>query len=216
MSAASQAQELQAAILARAKTLADETVAGAKREAGRILEQAERRLREREEHELARIKAMVERVYKQRVQASEIKMRSEQDQLKWAHVQTVMDALQGRLRQLVEDDEAYLPLLQQLIAQAASSIPEDELIAKEGPGDYKRLQKNWDSFVQETMPGKHITLSPECKDCIGGVIVSNVDNTIRVDNRFEGRLERQREHLQRLNVDRLFASAEPMGALFNG
>ena len=216
MNTATQAQELHAAILSRAKALADETIAGAKREAGRILEQANRRLHGQEELEMARIKAMAERVYRQRVQASEIKMRSEQDQLKWAHVQTVMDTLNGRLKQLVKDDKVYLPLLQQLLVRAAGQIPDDELIAEVSPGDYRRLQTDWDSFVREVLPGKRITLSPECQDDIGGVLVHNADNSIRVDNCFEGRIARLRDELQRLITERLFASAASMGALFNG
>ena len=49
-----------------------------------------------------------------------------------------------------------------------------------------------------------------------GVLVRNADNTIRVDNRFEGRLERLADAMQRVIVERLFATATPMGSMLSG
>lgn len=216
MNSVSQAHELQQAILARAKQLADESLAGAKLEAQRIVEHGSSRLRERETHERARIEALAERVYRQRVQASEIKMRTELDQLKWVHVQEVLDRLQTRLAELTEDGDTYLPLLQKLMSQAAEAIPGERLVAQVSVDDYQRLEKTWDSFAKTVAPGKHIELSPDCKECTGGVVVRNEDNTIRIDNSFGGRTERMETSLYRLIMERLFASAEPMGALFSG
>jgi len=216
MNSVTQAHELQQAILARAKQLADESLGGAKKEAQRIIEHGSSRLREREAHEHARIEAMADRVYRQRVQSSEIKMRSELDQLKWVHVQAVIDRLQMGLTELAADGDTYMPLLKKLLAQAAEEIPDEKLVAQVNVDDYKRLKDGWESFAKAAVPGKHIELSPDCKDCSGGVVVRNEDNTIRVDNSFGGRMERMAASLHRLIMERLFASAEPMGALFSG
>jgi len=204
---------LQSALLARAKALADETLGRGKHEAQRILADTELRLRAREDSEHLSAKARAERVYRQKVQAAEIKMRAELDQLRWTHVQQVLDALQDRLAALVEDEKRYLPLLKALIANAARDIEDQELIAEVNARDYTRLHAQWPAIAAELAPGKNIVLSPECENCSGGVMVRNATNNIRVDNRFEGRLERLSDEMQRAIVERLFASATPMTML---
>ncbi|MBI5462742.1 MAG: V-type ATP synthase subunit E [Gammaproteobacteria bacterium] len=210
MNTEQQVETLQSALLARARALADETLARAKHEAERIGAEADTRLRVREESEQASAKQRAERVYRQKVQAAEIKMRAELDQLRWAHVQQVLDALQERLTTLVEDDAVYLPLLKALIARAAQAIEDGDLVAQVNARDYTRLQAHWSTLAAEWVPGKRIVLSPEGEDCSGGALVRNRDNTIRVDNRFEGRLERLADELQRIIVERLFATATPL------
>ncbi len=210
MSTERQVETLQNALLARAQALANETLGRGKREAERIVADTELRLHAREDSEHLSAKARAERVYRQKVQAAEIKMRAELDQLRWTHVQQVMDALQGRLAALVEDEQRYLPLLKALIANAAQDIEDRELIAEVNARDYTRLRAQWPAIAAEVAPGKTIVLSPECKDCSGGVLVRNAADNIRVDNRFEGRLERLADEMQRVIVERLFAAAAPM------
>lgn len=216
MSQETQLENLQGALLARARALADETTVRGKREADRIIQDTHARLHAREETEHASAKARAERVYRQKVQAAEIKLRAELDQLRWAHVQQVMDALQARLAALVEDEARYLPLLKTLIAAAARVIEDDNLVAEVNARDYTRLQAQWPAIAAEVAPGKHITLSPEARECSGGVLVRNADNTIRMDNRFEGRLERLTGAMQRAIVERLFATATPLGNISVG
>lgn len=216
MSHETQLASLQSALLARAKALADETIARGTREAERIVQDAQSRLRAREESEHVSAKARAERVYRQKVQAAEIKLRAELDQLRWAHVQQVMDALLERLTALVEDDARYLPLLKALIATAARAIEDQNLVAEVNARDYTRLQAQWPAIAAEVAPGKQISLSPAGEECSGGVLVRNADNTIRVDNRFEGRLERLADEMQRVIVERLFATATPLGNISVG
>ncbi len=204
---------LQSALLERAKALADETVLRGKREAQRIIADAESRLRSREEAEHVSAKARAERAYRQKIQVADIKMRAALDHLRWTHVQQVMDALQGRLAALVEDEQRYLPLLKALITNAARVIEDRELIAAVNARDYTRLQAQWPAIAAEVAPGKNIVLSPECNDCGGGVLVRNAADNIRVDNRFEGRLERLADELQRIIVERLLVAAAPVATL---
>jgi len=79
--------------------------------------------------------------------------------------------------------------------------------------DFARLQAQWPAIAAEVAPGKNIVLSPESENCCGGVLVRNAADNIRVDNRFEGRLERLADEIHRVIVERLFASATPMAIL---
>lgn len=216
MNTAVRVDDLQNALLARAKALADEYLARAKRDRERLVAEAAERQRLREAREDGAARALAERAYRQIVQASEIEMREELDRSRWVHVQAVIDALKERLEKIVADEQQYLPLLKGYLAQAAQAIESDRLIAELSSKDYARFSARWDALAREAVPGKQITLSPETRTSIGGVRVTSDDNRIRVDNSFEGRMERLEVELERVITERLFAGAATMGALFNG
>ena len=216
MNTAVKVEDLHKALLARAKTLADEILARAKHERDRILEDASTRLHLREERETAAAAALGERTFRQLVQASEIEMRENLDRARWVHVQAAMDAIKDRLSALVGNEALYLPLLEKLLVKAAGVIESDTLIAQLSPRDFKLLSGRWDSFVKQAVPDKLVVLCPETLRTMGGVLVSSTDNLIRVDNTFEGRIERLELELGRAITERLYASAAPMGALFHG
>jgi V/A-type H+/Na+-transporting ATPase subunit E len=216
MNTAVRVDDLQKALLARAKALADEYLARAKRDRERLVAEAAERQRLRESREDGAARALAERAYRQIVQASEIEMREELDRARWVHVQAVIDALKERLEKIVADEQRYLPLLKGYLANAAQAIESDRLIAELSSKDYARFSARWDALAREAFPGKQITLSPETRASIGGVRVTSDDNRIRVDNSFEGRMERLEVELERVITERLFAGAATMGALFNG
>jgi V/A-type H+-transporting ATPase subunit E len=70
--------------------------------------------------------------------------------------------------------------------------------------------------VREAGVTKPVTLAPDPIACIGGVRVRNAADTVRVDNTFEGRLDRLHEPLYQLVTERLFAAAAHRGAMFGG
>lgn len=216
MNTAVRVDDLQNALLARAKALADEYLARAKRDRERLVTEAAERQRLREAREDGAARALAERAYRQIVQASEIEMREALDRSRWVHVQAVIDALKERLEKIVADEQQYLPLLKGYLAMAAQAIESDRLIAELSSKDYARFSTRWDVLAREAFPGKQITLSPETRASIGGVRVTSDDNRIRVDNSFEGRMERLEVELERVITERLFAGAATMGALFNG
>ncbi|MHB8622659.1 MAG: V-type ATP synthase subunit E [Sulfuricaulis sp.] len=209
-------EELEAALLARAKTLAGEYMAHAQRNRDQAIADANERLRLREEREILAAKASAERNYRQRVQASEIKQQEEFDRLRWSLVRAVLDRLPQLLTKVTADDKQYLPLLRKYLAQAAEAIERDELVAEVNQRDHLRLSKNWDGFCRNAGVRKHIVLAPKPIPGIGGIRLSSADNTIRVDNTFEGRLERLEEDLQQVVLERLFVSATPLGVMFGG
>jgi V/A-type H+-transporting ATPase subunit E len=202
--------DLKAALLTRAKSLADEYLERARRGREHILEEANERLRLNEERETLNAKALADRVYRRRVQSSELRLQADLDQLRWSLVESVMTGVRERLIQLVEDNKTYLPMLQGFLAQAAQAIERDKLTAQVNARDLKRLRARWDEFAKQVAPTKEITLN-KGGDWIGGIVVQSQDTTISVDNTFEGRITRLQDELNNLVSERLFASASQLG-----
>ncbi len=209
-------EDLEQALIYRAEVLADEYLNGAERARGQIVEEASKMLRLREEREILAAKARAERLYRQRVQAAEIRLQQDLDHLRWTLVQSVMEDVTARLAQVAEDDGLYLPLLKQLLGQGAQAIERDELTARVAARDLPRLAARWNDFVKEAAPGKRVALAQQPLETLGGILLESADGQIRVDNTFEGRIERLQGEVHRAVSERLFASAEHMGALFNG
>ncbi len=206
--------DLESALLQRARTLADEYLAHARRTRDQIIADANERLRLREEREILAAKALAERTYRQRVQANEIRQQEELDRVRWALVRQVIDVLPARLAQVAEDERRYLPLLARYLAHAAQAIERDALVAELNACDHARLAKRWEAFCREAGVQKNIALAPEpLANSQGGVRVRSADGKIGVDNTFEGRLERMQDDLHRVVTERLFASTETLAAL---
>ncbi|MDA8384010.1 MAG: V-type ATP synthase subunit E family protein [Betaproteobacteria bacterium] len=204
MNTTTRGETLKAALLARARALSDEFLGQARREADQLIDEANTRVRRLEERETVVAQAMAERFYRRTVQAAEIKMREEVERLRWMGVEAVMEALRDRLRALADDEHAYLPVFERLLGQAARAIEHEELVAEVVARDLARLQGSWESLARKAAPGKRIELSPQCRDPIGGVVVRDVDNTVRIDNSIEGRMERLTANLQRVIAERLY------------
>lgn len=216
MNASAQVTDLEAALLVRAQNLAEEYLKAGRSAHDRIVEETSNRLRLREEREILAAKARAERLYRQRVQAAEIKLQEELDRLRWALVQSAIADLKDRLAKTAGDEAQYLPLLHQYLAHAAAVIESDQLSASFNQVDLQRLNAGWNDLCQKLAPGKRIALATEPLDCGGGVLVQSADGAVRVDNTFEGRIERMQEELYRAVTERLFASATAMGAMFGG
>ncbi|HSO83711.1 V-type ATP synthase subunit E [Thiocapsa sp.] len=211
-----QVQELEQAILARAERLAGEYRERANRSRDNILREAAERLRMRESREESIAKTLAERTFRQHVQASELKMQTHLDQMRWNLVQDVERALAGRMKAFGEDLQRYDAWLDSLILRAANLIEEKSLVVLANARDLRRLDERWD-VIQETLPGhKTVTLSKEPIETLGGVLVASRDRRIRVDNTYEGRLERLRPAVQQVILERLLPSGFDTGNLFSG
>ena len=93
-----QLDALEAAIMARANELAQEFHDKAVRQRDTILRDAADRLHMAEEREVLIAKAEAERHFRRVTQASELKMQSRLDQLRWELVQTVQSRLHERMQ----------------------------------------------------------------------------------------------------------------------
>lgn len=206
MSEAGSVQALEEALLSRAQALAGEYLAHGREARELILEETNASLRRREEQETLLAKSLGERIYRQRVQAGELTLCAELDQLRWTWVQSTLEKAQAYLSRLAEDENGYLPILARLLKQAAGAIERDELVARVSSSDIERLRGRWESWSSPLVPDKHIVLSSEPVDCTGGILLQSHDQRIRVDNTFEGRMERLQDELQRVILERLFAA----------
>jgi V/A-type H+-transporting ATPase subunit E len=207
---------LENALLERAQNLADEYLAGAKRAREHILNDCQARLQQREERERLAAQALSERLYQRRVQAAEMQLQSELDKLRWSLVQSVLNQLKKRFSDAVSAEKDSLKILDAFLREAAGQIESDTLVAQVNAKDYQRLQGNWETFVSSVSTEKRIELSKDTLPCTGGVLLRSEDNRIRIDNTFEGRLERLHDRVQREVIERLFAAAAPTRDLFNG
>jgi V/A-type H+/Na+-transporting ATPase subunit E len=211
-----QVQELEQAILARAERLAAELSERGNRSRDSILREAAERLRLREAREESIAKSLGERTFRQRVQASELKMQTNLDRLRWDLVQDVERRLADRMRIFMQDELAYSSWLQALIASAAGQIERKNVIVSANPRDHQRLFARWDSIDQHLPKGHSAALADSPIETLSGVLVASEDGLIRVDNTFEGRLARLRARIQQTILERLLPSGFDTGNLFTG
>ena len=216
MSMDAQVRDLESALLSRARQLVREHLDKADGERARILRECGERLRLREERETLAAKADAERLFRQRVQAAEIRLQGEMDRLRWTLVQAVMDQTRQRLATLAADESAYLPVLGSLIAQAAKRIGEAGVTVQLCARDVQRFAPRWAEVSRGLAPDQRLELLEEPCPGTGGAMVMNRPRTVRVDNTFEGRIERFDEPVTRLILERLFASVPDMETLFHG
>ena len=198
-----QVNELEVAILARANRLANEYRERAERSRDNILRDASDKLRLREEREVLLAKAQAERAYRRKVQANELKFNREMDHLRWNLVEGVRERLTERIQLLVRDTETYHPFLQALLAKGAAAIEREELEVVLNVRDLEQLRPDWEEFSRRAAPKKSLHLSVHPIDSLGGLIVQSTDRRIRVNNTFEGRLERLDDRLHQVIIERL-------------
>jgi len=210
-----QVEELERSILARAEELANQYRERAKRNRDSILREAAEKRRMRERREEAIAKAMGERAYRQRVQASELKMQSQLDRMRWNLVQAVQRRIEERMQGFVNDEAAYLDHLQALIAAAAANIEADEVDVLVNREDRRRLAARWEAITQD-LPTPSVRLAEEPIETLGGVLVRSRDNRIRVDNTFEGRLARLESRIAQVILERLLPGGLETGSFFSG
>ena len=198
-----QVTDLESAILARAHALAAEYRKRATRSKDNILRDAAERLHLREDREVLVAKALAERAYRRMVQSNELKLRKQMDLLRWNLVQGVLDRLSERIEELARDEEHYLPLLKSFVVQGASQIEREDLVVEVNATDLRRVREIWDDSYRNAVAGKTLTLGEEPIATLGGALVRSPDNRVRVNNTFEGRLQRLHHELHQRIVERL-------------
>ena len=199
MTAQEQAAALEKAIFDRARSLAEEHRQQAERIAEQIRRDAQEHRSRFEALAESRAASRAEREYRRLIQAAEIRLQAQLDRMRWGLVESVLHTMEERIQQLRDDPDAYPGLLRRLLSQAS-----------------KRLEEQWEALTVVAAPDKILTLSKEPFPCNGGVLVENEEGRIRMNNTFEGRLERLRPALQRTIVKRLFPQDSEPEALFHG
>jgi V/A-type H+-transporting ATPase subunit E len=209
-------EALEQAILERARQLAEEHIQQGERSRERIAEDSREKIRLLEEKEILSGQSQAEREYHRLVQARELSMQAELDHLRWHLVQSITESLSERLVALMAKEQTYLPLLERLLGDAARAIERDKLVARLNRKDHERFADRWQVLVKDVAPGKEVKLDDEPIEATGGVLVSDIEDRILVDNSFEGVIQRMESELHRVIVEHLFPSASRMGIVFNG
>ncbi|MBK1695232.1 ATPase [Chromatium weissei] len=211
-----QVDELERAILSRAERLATEFRDRASRSRDSILREAAERLRLREAREESTAKALAERSFRQQVQASELKLQTHLDQMRWNLVQEVEQLLTERMHTFMTDVPVYQAWLERLIVNATTLIEASELTIAVNAADQHQLAARWKELTTALPEGKTATLVTEALNTLGGALIASADQRIRVNQTFEGRLARLRPRIQQTILERLLPGGFDTGSLFTG
>jgi len=207
MNTDSQIEQLENAIHKRAQVLHDSHFAAAQEQREKILAESAKRLQQHEEREIEMAKAAAEQEYRRRVQASEIKMQTELDQLRWKLVQLVISNLHEHLKQLCEQEKTYTALLKQYFISAAQQLEDKELVIEVNHHDHALLAPQWEDITNSLVPNKQCSLEMSKQPLTGGVLIRNKTDRIRIDNTFEGLIARLENELYQIITAQLFATA---------
>lgn len=212
-----QVKALQRAILQRAHDLSAEHVTQAQMSRDKILDDARKKIKLKEQNELLAAKKNADREYQRLVQASELRNQAEFERNRWGLVHSVMDGIRRKLADLCSDDEHYQHLFIALLKQGIDLIGQGNLVATLNNDDLSRYHDNWKAMVRDSC-GKSVTieLSPQSCNCSGGLKLQSRQGDVMIDNSFEGILERRENEIHQLIFERLFAALPPTGAVFDG
>jgi V/A-type H+-transporting ATPase subunit E len=208
-------ESLEKALFERARKLADEYLARARQTRERMIEEENERLRLREERETLAAEAESERVFRRRVQAVELQLQGELDRHRW----DAMESVKAEMRQqfdALQATDGYLDVLGRWLAEGVSVLGENQLVARLNAADHMRLSGQWESFVAKAVPGVQVELENEPGQFAGGVLVRTADDTVRMDNSFEGRLERFDDSINQAIAEALFPGGMAMEGKLHG
>jgi V/A-type H+-transporting ATPase subunit E len=168
-----------------------------------ILRESSERLHLREEKEILLAKSQAERAYLRKVQADELKLRSNLDHMRWNLVQMVIQRLTQRMTELRQDQARYYDLLLALLKQAAAQIDGPELEVSLNQEDRRQLQPQWGTFIEDLAADKHVRLAEQPIETLAGLLVTTPDQRVRIDHTYEGRLTRLQNQIRLVLVERL-------------
>lgn len=197
-------EKLEGLLYAQAMGQAEQHLAKAREASEQIRQELQARLRKLEAGEEQRYQLEAERLCRQIIQASKLRMDSEHDRLRWALAQDVLAEVRKRLENLVKDTPHYHQVLQGYLAEAARAMPEGDLVAELNARDLDAVRPLWNQIAAQSAPGRKVELAALADHASGGMLVRSADGRLRVDNTFEGRIERLREEVLGAIMDRLF------------
>ena len=209
-------ENLEKALFERARRLGDEYMARARQTRERMIEEENERLRLREERETLAAEAEAERLFRRRVQAVELQLQSELDRHRW----DLMEQVKAEMRQRFEafrGTEDYLEVLSRLLAEGVEKIGGGDIVAQLNAADRARVAGDWEAYSgRAATNGASVALDETAGEFLGGVLVRSVDDTVRVDNTFEGRMDRLADPINQVIAEVLFPAALTMETRSNG
>ncbi|MCU7837096.1 MAG: V-type ATP synthase subunit E [gamma proteobacterium symbiont of Taylorina sp.] len=224
MSSDLKVEDLEKALMQRADDLAEEYLQRARRSHDHFISDENVRLQLREEKEVMAAKMSAESIYRSRVQSSELMVQKKLDQLRWQLIKAVIDQVKDKTRHIVKDKDRYTQLIIKFIRHSANKINQKNLIVELNENDYQLIAPQWERIIEqlgsespqpinspakkavdEFMFDKSIELSKQFHRMSGGIIVYNQTRSIRINNTFEGRLERLSDNIHQLVAEHFFS-----------
>lgn len=199
---------LEQAILERAEELARQQREKGSAERQRLIAEAAADAEKLETRLRRNAEEYAERLYDQRIQAGELTLAAERERLRWALVSDTLATLEERFAALVENEEDYAAVLRRFLREAAENIAGDKLVVALNDRDRGRFEGRLETLAGDLPANKSVGLAEGAIDTLGGLVVTSDDGRIRVDNRFEARLERMRGALLEIIDARLFGDPE--------
>lgn len=208
--------DLEKALLDRATALSQEYSERAKRSYDHYIEDENERLRLREEREVMAAKMQAEQIYRRMVQTEELQSIKRIDQLRWQLMHQVIDEVEKQLKALTNDQESYIKLIKQLLHQSMNLILEKQLVVEFNSHDEQWLSSEWQSLVNSLDTDKVISLSNKHCHGNGGFIIYDKNYKMRINNTFEGLIERFSDDINQIIAENLFAELTPIRSNING
>lgn len=110
-------------------------------------------------------------------------------------LEKIFDNAKEELRKLAKKEKQYKPMLRSLIVEAALRLLEEKVVVRVAERDQKLAKSLVDDVAKDykEIANKDVTIVISDKflsnDTAGGVVVTNVDGKIEVDNTLEERLK---------------------------
>lgn len=199
-------ERLEGLLYAQAMNMAEEHMERGRQASEQIKRETQAGLQRLKEGEELRYQLEAEQLCRQILQTSKLRLDTELDRLRWAMVQDVLAEVRKRLNRLPQHPDRYHKILERFLAEAASAMPEGDLVAELDPRDIESLRGIWDSLVQRAAPGRKVSLVSLAEHTGGGMMVRTADGRLRVNNTFDGRLARMQDEMLGTIVDKLFNS----------
>jgi V/A-type H+-transporting ATPase subunit E len=163
----------------------------AKEEAERIKEEARKRAEAQAEWILRKAKTQADLEKQRLIANARLEVRKKRLAVQEELINEVLSALRERLSSM--PDEEYFETLVVLAEEAVNELGLREVSVSSNERTLKLLSERLDEFKERV--GVEVTLG-EPIDTIGGIIVSDPEGKVRVDNTFEARIERMENELR--------------------
>jgi len=209
-------EDLEKSLLERANDLADEYIQRAKRSHDHFIEDENERLQLHEEREIMAAKMLAERTFRSRVQSSELQAKKRLDQLRWQLIKNVIAGVKQEIAEIIKNQEQYQQLLLEFIRFSIGLIDSQDVIVELNQEDYQNLAAEWPKILAKINSDKKIHLSKQVHNMSGGIIVYDQNRSIRIDNTFEGRIERLSEAIHQLVAEQFFSELSHEGDKIHG
>jgi len=125
-------------------------------------------------------------------------------------IKDVLTEVKQEIYSIIKDQEQYQQLIIEFIKHSMLAISTNSdtnagLIVELNQNDYTNLLSQWPVIIKQLNCDNNIKLSDQFHHMSGGIIVYNQKRSIRIDNTFEGRIERLSESIHQLVSEEFFS-----------